>query len=248
MPLCFSIQPSTTFQNFSYLEYNEAKWTFRIASVLEPLQANQMELDTKFSTSRGDNIEFEHRFSLFKRPGAVRVLLFENHANMGNYRSTIDTPSYNMDVAQSRSPTVKYGIATNVEQAFSDLLGVYVRASINDGHTETWAFTEIDQSLAIGAVLKGTGWKRSEDTVGAALVVNGLSDDHRDYLARGGYGFIVGDGKLNYAPEEIIEIYYLLKLMSGLDLTGDFQFVNHPAYNIDRGPVPMFALRLHYEN
>ncbi len=95
--------------------------------------------------------------------------------------------------------------------------------------------------------LKATAWHRADDNIGVALILNGLSQDHRDYLAGGGYGVIIGDGKLNYAPEEIGEFYYLYKLMKGLDLTGDYQFVKNPAYNSDRGPVSILSMRLHYE-
>lgn len=230
-----------------FLELNQPKWAIRFASVMVPLKANQMEMDTNFPAARGDNLEFEYRYSMSELPGVSRLLLYENHANMGNYRTTINTPTYNMDVIQSRSMSMKYGIGLNVEQAITNELGGFLRASWNDGHTETWAFTEIDRSLSIGLSLKGTGWKRERDTAGVALIVNGLSDDHKDYLAAGGYGFIVGDGKLNYAPEEIGELYYLLKLKDGLDFTGDLQFVQNPAYNADRGPVSIASMRVHYE-
>ena len=230
-----------------YLEFNEPKWTIRFASVMVPLKANQMEMDTNFPAARGDNLEFEYRYSLSERPGVSRLLLYENHANMGNYRTTINTPSYNMDVTQSRSMSVKYGVGVSAEQAITSDLGAFLRASWDDGHTETWAFTEIDRSLSVGLSLKGTSWKRDADTAGIALIANGLSEDHKDYLAAGGYGFIVGDGRLNYAPEEIGELYYRFKLKDGLDFSGDFQFVQNPAYNADRGPVSIASMRVHYE-
>jgi high affinity Mn2+ porin len=37
--------------------------------------------------------------------------------------------------------------------------------------------------------------------VGAAVVVDGLSSLHRRYLEGGGYGFMLGDGALNYGRE-----------------------------------------------
>ena len=212
-----------------------------------PLKANQMEMDTNFPLARGDNLEFEYRYSMSDHPGISRLLLYENHANMGNYGTTINTSSYNMDITQSRTMSVKYGIGLNVEQAITSEMGEFLRASWNDGHTETWAFTEIDRSLSLGLSLKGTSWKRQNDTAGIALIINGLAEDHKNYIAAGGYGFIVGDGKLKYASEEIGELYYLLKLKDGLDLTGDFQFVQNPAYNADRGPVSIASIRLHYE-
>ena len=137
-----------------YLEYKQPQWALRLASVMVPLRANQMEMDAHLPAARGDNLEFEYRYAMFaERPGIVRLLAFENHANMGNYRSTLNTPSYAMDVTQSRSMSVKYGFGFNIEQSVSENLGAFLRASWNDGHTETWAFTEIDQSLSLGLAL-----------------------------------------------------------------------------------------------
>ena len=80
-----------------------------------------------------------------------------------------------------------------------------------------------------------------------ALVCNGLSKDHRDYLAAGGLGFIIGDGQLNYGLEETLETYYSMELRKGIYATVDFQEVNHPAYNKDRGPVGIGSVRVHFE-
>ncbi len=152
-----------------------------------------------------------------------------------------------MDITKARVLSIKYGLGINSEQNFSSEWGGFLRASWDDGKTETWNFTEIDQSLSFGLSLKGTSWRRPTDNLAFALLINGLSQDHRDYLSAGGIGFLIGDGKLNYAPEEIAEIYYLFNITKALDMTGDFQYVQHPAFNSDRGPVSICSLRLHYE-
>ena len=206
-----------------------------------------MEFDRNYPTSRGDNLEFESRFKYNQRPGAVRLMAFENHANMGNYRTTVDTPAYQMDVTASRSQSVKYGFGVNAEQELADEFGIFGRASWNDGHTETWTFTEIDHSVSLGLALGGKRWSRADDHLGFAVLANGLSTDHKAYLASGGYGFIVGDGKLNYSPEEIAEFYYSCRLLDGFDLTADAQYVQNPGYNADRGPVAIYGARVHYE-
>ena len=126
-------------------------------------------------------------------------------------------------------------------------LGFFLRAGWNDGQSESWAFTEIDETAATGLLLKGKAWGRPNDEVGLAAVINGLSDAHKDYLEAGGIGFIIGDGRLNYAPEQILETYYNWEAMKGINLTLDFQGVNNPAYNDDRGPVAIMALRVHLE-
>jgi high affinity Mn2+ porin len=230
-----------------YLEYNQPEWALRFASVMIPKQANQMQFDESFPKARGDNLEFEYRYLASGHPGVARILAYENYADMGSYQTTIDNSSYNMDITQSRSMRVKYGFGINLEQELTKDLGTFFRASWNDGRTETWNFTEIDQAVSAGLSMKGSNWGRESDTVGVALIVNGLSKDHKDYLRLGGYGFIIGDGKLSYAPEEIAEMYYLFKVMHELDLTGDYQFAEHPAYNSARGPVSIFSMRLHYE-
>ena len=78
---------------------------------------------------------------------------------------------------------------------------MFLRLSANDGATESWAFTEIDRSAAVGAIQDGALWHRDRDEFGAAFVLNGLSAPHRAYLPAAGFGFILGDGALNYAPE-----------------------------------------------
>mgnify|MGYP000228684135 CR=1 FL=1 len=134
-----------------------------------------------------------------------------------------------------------------VEQALSENLGLFSRLSWNDGATETWAFTQIDQSFALGAQFDGALWGRTDDAIGIAGVVNGISADHRDYLAAGGLGFIIGDGALQYAPETILEAYYRFQVLSWLQLSADYQFVVNPAYNQSRGPVNVFSFRTHLD-
>ena len=135
----------------------------------------------------------------------------------------------------------------NAEQEISDNAGLFARMSYNDGKNETWAFTEIDGSVAAGVSFKGTKWKRPDDVFGVGIVVNGLSKDHENYLAAGGYGFLIGDGRLDYGYESILETYYNFKLNNYLYVSPDYQFVLNPAYNKDRGPIHVFGLRAHVE-
>jgi len=129
----------------------------------------------------------------------------------------------------------------------TDDIGFFSRLGWNDGHTETWAFTEIDQTASAGLVMGGRLWCRPYDRVGLAGILNGLSGPHRDYLAAGGYGFIIGDGHLSYGLEQILEMYYALQVKAGLVVTFDFQEVVNPAYNRARGPVSIFSIRVHWD-
>lgn len=229
------------------LEYNRVNWALRFASVLEPKTANGMEMDLDIPQAHGDNAEFEYRYSVNAHPGKVRILAYANHAHMGNYRNALKLSPVNPDITQTETYCVKYGFGLNFEQEITKYLGGFLRAGWNDGATESWAYTEIDRTVSLGVILNGSLWKRPDDIVGLAVVVNGISPDHRAYLEAGGYGFIIGDGRLNYALEQIVEAYYAWRIFKGFTVTGDFQFVENPAYNQDRGPVAIFGARLHYE-
>lgn len=229
------------------LELQEPSWAIRLGSVQVPEQANQMSLDGNLSKAHGDNLEFDYRYSVKDRPGVTRLMSYVNYAHMGNYRETLTNPSYGMDITQDRQYRIKYGFGVNLEQEITSDLGIGLRLGWNDGATETWAFTEIDRTASLTMGLKGTSWHRQVDTLGIGAVVNGLSQDHADYLGAGGHGFIIGEGRLSYAPEEILEIYYLWKPVHYLGISPDFQVVNHPAYNTDRGPVVIMGTRVHLD-
>ncbi len=235
------------------LEYNRKWWALRYGAFSLTRVANGIAAASNISQTLGQVAEFEGRYTLFgAQPGKVRLLGFANHAHMGVYRDALDAlhadPAQGTpDLAASRAYRWKYGGAVNAEQAITGDLGAFLRLSLDDGRTETWEFTEIDRSAALGLALKGTRWHRGDDTVGLAGVINGLSVDHRDFLAAGGTGILLGDGRLNYAPEKILELYYDAKLISFARLMFDYQFVNDPGYNADRGPVSAFSARLHLE-
>ena len=229
------------------IELMKGSWSIRFASVMMPKIANGMGMDTHIARARADNLEMERRYAFNSHAGALRIMAYDNHAHMGNYRTTLATPADGLDITKSRTYSHKYGFGINGEQELATGVGVFIRAGWNDGHTESFAFTEIDRTVSGGISFKGSHWKRKDDTLGAALVANGISRDHREYLAAGGYGFIIGDGRLNYGHENIFETYYSLAVGKGLVLSPDFQYVANPAYNRDRGPVSIYAVRVHWE-
>jgi high affinity Mn2+ porin len=140
-----------------------------------------------------------------------------------------------------------FGFGLNLEQELTDDLGLFARASWNPGQAQEFMFTEIDRHASLGLSLTGTRWGRPQDTIGLAGMVNGLSEHHQAFLAAGNTGFIVGDGALNYATEQIIETYYDWTLFKGASVALDYQFIDNPGYNADRGPVSIFGVRLHAE-
>lgn len=237
------------------IELNKPSWALRFSSVLVPRKANGLQLDYKITKAHSETLEIE-RYWKTKRPGAVRLLLFHTASQAPNYYNTLqevrrgDSTSVDEYTGQNewkRYGGIKYGLAINGEQELSKSTGVFFKTSWNDGKTATWAFTEIDKTVSAGINIKGNGWKRPADNIGIAQVINGISKEHQDFLQAGLYGFIIGDGKLNYAAEAITEIYYQAKITSTLYASVDYQFVKNPAYNKDRGPVHVFAIRGHIE-
>jgi high affinity Mn2+ porin len=203
-------------------------------------------MDWNLLKAHGLMAEAEARYDVGGRWGAASILFFLNQAHMGSYQQVLDDPAaYMNDIAKTRAyGRIKYGFALSVEQQITRGLGSFLRLSANDGATESWAFTEIDRSLALGLVQDGELWHRNQDQVGAALVVNGLSVPHRQYLEGGGYGFIIGDGALNYAPETLGEIYYTAHIADHIAASAIYQPIVNPAYNHDRGPVHVFSGRV----
>jgi high affinity Mn2+ porin len=230
-------------------ELGQPNWALRFGYTMTTTSANGAIWDERISHANTQTLEYEKRYQLSGHKGTLRLLAFRNNGKMGGYRDAIDQNSAAPDVDATQAyGRHKYGFGISADQYLTNDFGVFAKASYNDGKTETWAFTEIDRSLSLGAVLKGTSWRRKDDELGLAFVGNGISKDHQDYLAAGGYGFIIGDGQLNYSPELIAEVYYKLNAYQHkLWLSPDYQFIANPAYNRDRGPVNVFSLRAHVE-
>lgn len=231
------------------IEYVTPKNELRYSFALMPTEANGNTLDYKISKAHSHTLEYTCNYSVNSKAGVVRVLAFYSIARMGNYNQSIELNPVTPDITATRKySNNKYGFGINVEQSLSKSIGAFLKASWNDGNNETWAFTEIDRTVSIGAVTKGTGWKREGDNAGLAYVISGLSTPHKNYLQAGGKGFILGDGALNYGPEQLAELYYSAELIKkSLFLSGVYQFILYPGYNKDRGPVNVFSVRVHME-
>jgi high affinity Mn2+ porin len=233
-----------------YTELGQPTWTLRFALTMSVTQANSSTWDAKVLKANTQTLEYEKRYALSgNRQGTVRILTFLNNGKMGSYREALEQKPVDPVVDSTQKyGRHKYGFGISADQYLTKDFGVFARLGWNDGHTETWYFTEIDRSISFGGTLKGTSWNRPDDELALAFLGNGLSPDHRDYLAAGGYGFIIGDGRLNYAPEMIAEIYYKINAyQKKFWLSPDYQFVLNPAYNASRGPVNVFGIRVHME-
>lgn len=230
------------------------KWSIAISSVAVPRIANHPEMEYRISNAHSETVELERKITLTKRPGALRVFLSDTHSKAPSYaqgmKALAANDTYILDVISGNAEGKSYGgkktgLGFSGEQELNNELGIFMRTAWNDGKYATWAFTEIDRTFSCGVSIKGNRWKRSGDVIGIGAAINGLSTPHRNFLKAGGYGFIIGDGHLNYGAETILETYYNAFLSHFFWLTIDYQLVDNPAYNKDRGPVNAFAIRGH---
>jgi high affinity Mn2+ porin len=228
-------------------ELNQKSWAFRFAEAMVSTDANGPIFDTHFPEARSENAELEWRYGADTTAGRLRFLAYANHAHMGYYQDALNASPIDPDITSVRQYSEKIGLGLNWEQNAGADLGFFARLGWNDGQTETWMFTAVDQVATLGLSLKGNAWGRALDQAGLGFAIAGLSAVHRAYLAAGGQDFDLGDGALNYAPEEMFELYYLYKPIQQIGLTLDFQGFNNPAYNQDRGPVGVVAGRFHFE-
>jgi high affinity Mn2+ porin len=228
-------------------EFNQKQWALRAGYFLMVGTSNTNNFDMRVFERGSYVLELETRYSLFSQPGKLRTIAWLNSAFSGSYRETLNNPALNLDIAQTREGRIKYGYVFNLEQALTDDIGLFGRWSWNDGKTEIMAFTDIDASLATGLSIKGARWGRPDDVIGIGGAINALSKDHRDFIAAGGLGVLIGDGALNYRRERIFETYYAYAINKQITLTADYQFITNPAYNADRGPVSVFSGRFHGE-
>ena len=232
-------------------EFHTRNWSLRYASAAEPRTPNGPRFDRRIFKDRGDQVEFEYRYTLLGHAGTVRALNYENRTRSGSYGEALQIAAATgktPDISTIRKPgTLKYGFGMNFEQELTKEIGVFSRLGWSDGKTEDFAFTAIDRLANGGISVTGARWHRPEDTVATVFTAAGISAVHALYLSRGGLDFLIGDGRLNYAPEYAWESYYNAKIYKGFSMAVDAQHYQNPAYNHDRGPVWAYSLRLHLE-
>jgi high affinity Mn2+ porin len=233
-------------------DFEDRNWGFRFGEGLMPKVANGIDLVWKPWQAHAENNEFELRRGLLpKKSGVIRLLAYTNFANMGIYRGQVIKAA-----AAGTTPDItnhpwhitgKYGFGINVEQNLSHYLTAFARFGWNDGRTESFAYTEVEQTFTEGVGANGAWWHRKQDRAGVAFVSNAIKKDHQNYLSAGGLGFLLGDGHLNYGRENIVETYYTIHVWRGIYLAPGLQHVVNPGYNRDRGPATVPTLRAHVE-
>jgi high affinity Mn2+ porin len=231
------------------LEYDTPRWSVRGGEALMPTVANGIDFEWNVTRARGENVEVEwHR----SRALTLRLLTYVNHANMGSYAEAIAAFEAGHDArpnieAHREQGRIKGGVGANVEYITAAGLRLFGRAGWNSGDTESFAYTEVNDTAAMGGDVTGARWHRPTDRLGVAFVSNGLSEPHREYLRLGGLGFLLGDGKLQYGRETIVESYYTAHIWRGVFGSAGGQFIVNPGYNRDRGPAFVHMARVHLD-
>jgi len=238
-------------------EYDDKSWSIRYGIFGMPTVANGIDIDWAFSRAHGQNGELELRTSPIKlgksrRDNNTKILFFANRAHMGNYREAVDAYLAGIDKvpnidAHAHFSALKYGFGINTLQELTENLRFFARFGWNEGQQESYAYTEVDQTVELGADYSGKAWGRTNDKVALAVVSNAIKRDHQNYLRYGGSGFILGDGALNYGRENIEEAYYTWHAWRGLFYSVDVQHINNPGYNRDRGPAWVGSARAHVD-
>ncbi len=235
------------------LSYAGPKFEVRYGEALMPTVANGLDLEADLRKARADNLELEWKPQWFQGLEThIRPLAYLNHANMGDYGQAIAGYQQGVDKVPDitlyrHQDSLKQGFGLNLEQELPANFRAYLRAGWNEGHKESFAYTEMNSTVAFGFELLGDAWGRKEDQIGSAFETGGISTKHRQYLALGGLGFILGDGRLNYGREEVSETYYNAHVAGGLYMAVQLSFVNNPGYNRDRGPVIVPGVRAHVD-
>lgn len=230
------------------VERYQNAWTLRLGAFDLSDVPNSLHLEPGFHEFQVVG-EIERRHELAGHPGKLMVTAFDSRGRMGLLDQAVEiarTTHTPVDISAVRKYRSRLGIDLNIEQEICKNLGAFVRIGKAAGNVETYEFTDIDRAVEAGLAVKGTAWRRAHDSVGLALIDSGISAKRQLFLNAGGLGILVGDGQLPHpGPEEILETYYNAALFPHAQLTLDYQWINHPGYNADRGPVSVFAVRIH---
>jgi len=232
----------------SAVEWYQGDWTLRGGLFDLSTEPNGKDLTPWFGQFQ-TLVEVERRFKLAGHDGKLKITGFMSRGRMGTFADAIALGQATSTVPSTgavRRYQSRFGVSVNLEQEITKTIGVFARAGADQGNVEPYEYADIDDTVQAGVSFSGEKWGRKDDTFAVAGVVNMISKIHQDYLNDGGLGILVGDGKLPHpGPEEIVEAYYSVGVMKGVNVTFDVQGLENPAYNRDRGPVPVLSARLH---
>jgi high affinity Mn2+ porin len=230
------------------VEWYESGWVARLGGFALSDVPNSPHLDSGFGQFQLVG-ELERDYQISGKTGALKLTGFLSRGRMADYADALALGAQTggaPNVALVRRYRGRGGLSFDLQQQLTADLGLFARGGFAGGGVEPYEFTDIDRTISAGLSLNGQRWGRADDTIAIGGVVDCISSLHQQYLAAGGLGILVGDGRLPHpTSENILEAYYDVGFGRRADLTIDYQFVDNPAYNSDRGPVSIFALRLH---
>lgn len=259
----YAHDPRTQFQNWAFVgagafdfandakgytlgaaaEWENGRWGLRAGAFQVARRVNSLSMDPQPLRGHQLLLQADRFFEVNGRPGAIRLLAGLSRSRAQTYGALLRGDIEATQESPDGRYTTKQMLTLNMEQELTDDLGVFARLSWNDGRTQQWMYTQMDWAVSAGAALAGTAWQRPQDRVGLAANIGGLSPGQRRFLAAGGYGFIIGDGRLNYRPESATELYYDARLAPGFNMTANLQLIANPGHNEHRGPVVVMGLR-----
>jgi high affinity Mn2+ porin len=225
------------------VEWENGSWAVRGGAFRVAREVNGLFLDPSVTRAFQLLGSVERFWRIGEREGAVRFIYGASRTRQSPW-SEIDPANRQSFQLNPHSYSLKNNITISADQQITEDFGIFGRLSWNDGRTQNWMFTEMDRAISVGGALTGQRWNRPNDTVGLGTNVGWISSGRQRYLEQGGIGFITGDGRLNYRPEWITELYYDARVAPGLNMALGYQLLVNPAYNADRGPVNIFSFRL----
>jgi high affinity Mn2+ porin len=244
------------------LDLNQPQWALRYGFFQMPPVKNGYSGDDQifklpeggrfgpFLRSWAMMMEFERRYSIAGHPGAIRFLGWLDEAHFASYDAAtaiLKAEGPGADISAARAYRYKYGFGLNWEQEIAKNAGLFSRLGWNDGHNESWTFTDVNWSASLGMSVKGERWSRPDDTVGLVGIVSGASRANQKFLEAGGVDLTDGDGALSYSPEKVFETYYNYHISKQVCCALDYQLVINPAFNSVRGPTSIFGARFHWQ-
>ena len=232
------------------VEYDAPQWSLRFAEALMPAVANGIDLDWNVARSRAENLELEWH----PDPAlSLKLLGYANHANMGSYDEAIQGFLSGRDsvpdVVTYREPgRVKTGVGANVEYTRQERSSACLRGPAGTkGTTSRLPILKRTTRSRLAAI--------SSERSGADRAIGSVSPscqaDCRTAIASispsVGWDFCSATALCATAARTSSKRITPRTSSDGISASLGAQYIDHPGYNRDRGPVGIGMLRLHVD-
>jgi high affinity Mn2+ porin len=209
------------------------------------LEAGGSKTDWDVLKAYSINLQYVKDFKLWGQSGKIRLLGFYNSYHGGDFKHYhSDATIHEAHFDSTDAYTTKFGGGIDIHYRLTDNSGFFWRYSLNDGLHEDFGYTQCNASINTGILLKMKIIDRPKDKLGLCGSYNTISLLQQQYLQDGGVGFMVGDGTLTYAPEQVFEAFYAFNFLDHIYLTANYQYIINVAYNAGRGNAHFLGARL----